>query len=258
MLKPGRRPHQSRGPEDPAGPARRAVDRPGHPRTPREVESAATLRPFNRRRLEMTAPKTSSKDRTEGRAPETDAARSLRVRWVPVPRPRLLRPARGVRSRHRHGGGRPSGSGSRPSPAPSAICSPSAGSRRPKHYDRGEPQAGLLPVDGVPDRPVAGEQHRQPGSGAVVREDLQSDPRQDWKEVSRRNRTPVWATAAWAGWPPASSTRSRRSRSRLSGTACATITASSGRTSLTAIRSNSLTRGFRAPTRGRSSARARR
>ena len=30
----------------------------------------------------------------------------------------------------------------------------------------GQPQAGLLPVDGVPDRPVAGEQHHQPAARA--------------------------------------------------------------------------------------------
>ena len=30
----------------------------------------------------------------------------------------------------------------------------------------GEPEAGLLPVDGVPDRPVAGEQHHQPGASS--------------------------------------------------------------------------------------------
>ena len=34
----------------------------------------------------------------------------------------------------------------------------------------------------------------------------------DWRSSPRRSPTPAWATAAWAGWPPASSTRWRRSQ----------------------------------------------
>ena len=123
-------------------------------------------------------------------------------------------------------------SGSRPSPRSlrdllTQRWLKTAGDLRP-----GEPQAGLLPVDGVPDRPVAGEQHHQPAAssrsstrGRTARQRL------DWPSSSSRSPTPAWATAASAGWPPASSTRWRRCRSRRWATACATSTASSARRS---------------------------
>ena len=39
----------------------------------------------------------------------------------------------------------------------------------------GQPQAGLLPVDGVPDRPVAGQQHHRTWRRAAGRDDLRSE-----------------------------------------------------------------------------------
>ena len=116
-----------------------------------------------------------------------------------------------------------------------------------------EPQAGLLPVDGVPDRPVAGEQHHQPAaSSRSSDDDLRRRTGPGLRRAARsRSPTPGWATAASAGWPPASSTRWRRCRSRRSATACATSTASSARRSRTAGRSSSPTTGCAGPTRGR-------
>ena len=96
----------------------------------------------------------------------------------------------------------------------------------------GEPEAGVLPVDGVPDRPVAGQQHRQPGRRGVRPRGPSSQTRgRTGRRCWRRSRTPGWATAASAGWPRASSTRWPRSRSPPSATACGTTTASSGRNS---------------------------
>ena len=72
----------------------------------------------------------------------------------------------------------------------------------------GQPQAGLLPVDGVPDRPVAGEQHHQPDARRPLVD--AADPRQGLeagRARSSRSPTPGSATAGSAGWRPASSTR---------------------------------------------------
>ncbi len=70
----------------------------------------------------------------------------------------------------------------------------------------------------------------------------------------RRSRTRASATAASAGWRPASSTRWPRCSTRRSATACATSTGSSGSRSATATRSRSPTTGCASPTRGRSAA----
>ena len=120
-----------------------------------------------------------------------------------------------------------------------------------------QPQASLLPLDGVPDRPVAGQQHPQPagrtgrqgGDGAREARLGASSPR--WSP------TPAWATAAWAGSPPASSTRWRRFSSPRSATACGTSTGSSARRSTEAGRSSTPTTGSAVPTPGRSSGRER-
>ena len=72
----------------------------------------------------------------------------------------------------------------------------------------------------------------------------------------RRSPTPAWATAAWAGSPPASSTRWPRCSSPRSATACGTSTGSSARRSPTAARSSTRTTGSAVPTPGRSAARA--
>ena len=46
-----------------------------------------------------------------------------------------------------------------------------------------EPQAGVLPVDGVPDRPLAAQQHRQPAASAELSARTCSPTAQDWKQV---------------------------------------------------------------------------
>ena len=98
----------------------------------------------------------------------------------------LARPVR-VRARavHRHGR-RPvrAPAGLRPRRRPEGRRAPRAvrGRRRrdprralpalgpdPAGVRPGQPQAGLLPLDGVPDRPVAGEQHHQPDAVAPGR-----------------------------------------------------------------------------------------
>ena len=76
------------------------------------------------------------------------------------------------------------------------------------------------------------------GVEALVREDLSSDPRQDWAEVLEAEPDAGLGNGGLAGWPRASSTRWRRCRSRRSATACATSTASSARRSRTAGRSS--------------------
>ena len=90
------------------------------------------------------------------------------------------------------------------------------------------------------------------GVEQFVRDDLQSDPRQDWTGSDRdASRTPAWATAASDGWRPASSIRWPRCRSRRWATACATNTAFFGRRSRTASRSNTRTTGWLSPIRGK-------
>jgi hypothetical protein len=89
----------------------------------------------------------------------------------------------------------------------------------------------------------------------LVRHALQQ---QHWNldALIEEERTPASATAASAGWPRASSTRSRRCSIPPSVTACATHTASSARPSATARRSSSPTTGCAAGTLGRFRARS--
>ena len=69
-------------------------------------------------------------------------------------------------------------------------------------------QAGLLPVDGVPHRAHLRQRparhrsvrHRQAGAARDFGVDFEA-------LIERRTRCRRWATAAWAGWRPASSTR---------------------------------------------------
>ena len=72
------------------------------------------------------------------------------------------------------------------------------------------------------------------------------------RRCARRRSSRDSATAASAGSPRASSTRSRRCRCPASATASATSTASSGRPSSTAGRSSTPTRGCSSATRGSS------
>ena len=85
----------------------------------------------------------------------------------------------------------------------------------------------------------------------LVREAMERE-RLDWRSWPRWSPTPAWATAAWAGWPPASSIRWPPCSSRPSATACATSTACSARRSRTAGRSSTPTTGCAVPTPGRS------
>ena len=119
------------------------------------------------------------------------------------------------------------------------------------HPRPGEPKAGLLPVDGVSDRPLAGQQHHQPPARAPRPSKPSSRRTSTGSGCSNRSRTPAWATAAWAGSRPASSTRWPPCRSRPWGTACATNTASSGRRSRTASRSSTRTTGWPSPIPGK-------
>ena len=122
---------------------------------------------------------------------------------------------------------------------PVPALAPDAAVLRPQ-----EPQGGLLPVDGVPDRPDHGQHHHQPADRRLRAKAIL--PRiwgRTGTPCTKPSPTRAWATAAWAGWPPASSTRWPRSRSRRSATACATSTACSARRSRTAARSSIPTTG---------------
>ena len=170
---------------------------------------------------------------TEGRRPRR-TPRPVRVWAGRVHRHgrRPVRAAPGVRPRRRPGGGRARASGSRPWPRPIRDLLSQRWLRTERAVRPGQPQAGLLPVDGVPDRPVAGQQHHQPACSTPVVQRRRAGAR-GWTGRARSSRspTPAWATAASAGWPPASSTRWPRCRSRPSATACATSTACSARRS---------------------------
>ena len=150
--------------------------------------------------------------------------------------PTRRRPARALRGRRPLGAGRPL-----------AALAAHRADLRPR-----EPQARLLPVDGVPDRPLAGQQRHQPAARSGRRASRRRAEASTGRACSSRSPTPAWATAASAGSRPASSTRWRRCSSRPWATACATSTASSGRRSRTAGSTSSRTTGCAAPTRGRS------
>ena len=110
---------------------------------------------------------------------------------------------------------------------------------------------GLLPVDGVPHRPHARQQHRQPQAeprcrrpgtpeGSTVSHSPNSSP------------TPAWATAAWDGSALASSIRSLPLQSSAMGYGLRSSSAFSARRSRRLSRSNSRTTGCVIPTLGRS------
>ena len=166
-------------------------------------------------------------------------------------RRRPLRAAPGVRQRHRSGRCRRARAlrGRRPLGARRPLAA--LGAHREDLRAR-EPQARLLPVDGVPHRPLAGQQHHQPPARAARKAARPAEGPRLARACSSRSRTPAWATAAWGGWRRASSTRWRRCSCRPWATACATSTASSGRPSRTAGRSSSRTTGSAVRIRGRS------
>ena len=100
----------------------------------------------------------------------------------------------------------------------------------------GEPQARLLPLDGVPHWPIAGQQRHQSPAGSRRAAGRQARRSSTGSNCSNRNRTRGWATAASDGWRPVSSTRWPPCNSRPWATGCATNTASSSRPSRTAGR----------------------
>ena len=130
----------------------------------------------------------------------------------PVPLPaqnhRLVPSASGLRSR-RHAGGRHAARSSFEADRPLAPRSAHAAlAEDPADPRARKPEAGLLPVDGVPDRPHRCQQHHQPRRRAARARGAGSDEGMDCcSRWSRRSPTPAWATAASAGWRPASSTR---------------------------------------------------
>ena len=122
----------------------------------------------------------------------------------------------------------------------------------------GKPQARLLPLPGVPDRPVAGQQHPQPAPRPARQVDRRRGESSTGWPCSRRNPTPASATAASAASPRAFSIRWPRCSSRRWVTGCATSTASSGRPSRTAGSTSSRTTGCAIPIPGKSLDRTRR
>ena len=115
-------------------------------------------------------------------------------------------------------------------PAAGALGAHGADLRRARREGR------LLPLGRVPDRPAARQQPGQPRHrGGRARGDARRSAR-TWTRCSRSKRSRASATAASAGWRPAISIRSPRSRCRRSATASATSSASSIRRSATAGR----------------------
>ena len=121
-----------------------------------------------------------------------------------------------------------------------------------------EPQARLLPLDGVSDRPLAGQQRHESAARSASSSEAVKTEASIGSACSSRSPTRAWATAGSAGWRRASSIRWRRCSFRPWATACATSTAFSGRPSRTAGSTSSPTTGCAAPTRGRSPAPTRR
>ena len=118
-----------------------------------------------------------------------------------------------------------------------------------------EPEAGLLPVDGVPDRPLARQQRHEPAARSARDAGRRAASTSTGSACSSRSPTPASATAASGGSRPASSTRWRRCSCRPWATGCATSTACSGSRSRTAGSASGPTTGSVARTRGRSPAR---
>ena len=109
--------------------------------------ATATVDPVTERRLERLGLSGNGSDWAER---YLSATSSSTPRW----------PGRGSASRRWPG---------RPRPARPALGQDPASPRAR------QPQAGLLPVDGVPHRPVAGQQHHQPAGGAVVQAALRRE-----------------------------------------------------------------------------------
>ena len=119
--------------------------------------------------------------------------------------------------------------GSWPPRSPCAIASSTAGSIRPGRPYRDGAQARLLPLARVPDRTAAVRRAVQPRSDVDGARGARRARRRSRPAAHGSNPTRRSATAAWAASPRATWKAWRRSRSRRTATASATITASSGR-----------------------------
>ena len=115
--------------------------------------------------------------------------------------------------------------------------------QRPAHRRQRRRTARALPVDGIPDGPRARQRAGGAGPGARAAARAGTRPASSWATCSSARPTPRWATAAWAAWPPASSTPSPSWACPRSATACATATACSRSASRTAGRSRCPTTG---------------
>ena len=139
---------------------------------------------------------------------------------------RALRAAPHLRQRHQSTGGRPTRAlrGLRPLRARHPV--PALGAHG-GHLRAREPETRLLPVDGVPHRPLAGQQRDEPLARSLV-----SRPSRRKASIGsacwRRNPMRAWATGDSAAWRPASSIRWPRCSSRPWATGCGTNTACSG------------------------------
>ena len=121
----------------------------------------------------------------------------------------------------------------------------------------GGSETSLLSLDGVPDRPDAGQYvtnlQLDPSSRSAA-----ADTRIDWHELGEEEPDAGLGNGAWDVWRPASLIPSRRCSSPAWVTAFTTNTASSDRRSGTAVKSSFPTTGCDVPTRGRSPASTRR
>ena len=107
---------------------------------------------------------------------------------------------------------------------------------------RRQSQVRVLPVGRVPARQATGTEPAVHGHWNWRAKRWPSTIC-NWNTISTWMSNRDWATAAWGGWPPASSTRWPRSTSRPSVTAFATSSASFARRSKTAGRWRSRTAG---------------
>ena len=235
-------PRTSTIPQSAAGPGPTIVD--VHPRAPRPVESR-TRRPATVTRTHRRIHESPRGRRPRGQrpaatsSPDTGAGRSSSpARTTPCT----------------SGGWCSTTSSTRRTPGPREQFEAVAAAIRDVLAQRwvrtqqdvrpGEPEAGLLPVDGVPDRPVAGEQHHQPD--AVARWST-PPPEDEGAEAGRTRRAGAGRRPGQRRPRPAGRVLHRLAgharRSRPSATACGTTTASSARRSATATRSNTRTPG---------------
>ena len=112
-----------------------------------------------------------------------------------------------------------------------------------KHLRPREPEADLLPVDGISDRALADQQYHQPSARSLREANCRAEERRLARPASKKNPTPASETAGSGAWRLAFSTRWRRCNCRRWAMGCVTNTASSNRPSKTAGSMNSRTTG---------------